>query len=157
MPHLRQPSIEEQEARFRALLAGDDDVALFGEGGCLVFAIALHEIFRYQFVWIPGHSDFAVQGVVPVSHVFCLLVDKDEYAVDVRGTRRVHEVLDCFGGTEAVLTSAPELLAWRSDPRRGIYAEPWFHDAAIVRARTRIERHRSYFDGTRKESIPLPA
>lgn len=131
-------------------------MALFGEGGCLVFAIALHEIFGYKFVWIPGHSDFAVQGVVAVSHVFCLLVDKDEYAIDVRGTRHVREVLDCFGGTEAVITSLPELLAWRADPRHGIYPEQWFHDAAILRARTRIEKHRPYFDGTKKEIVPFP-
>lgn len=154
MSSTHRPAKEEQGRKFRALLASDDDVALFGEGACLVFAVALHETFGYRLVWIPGHPDFAVQGVRPVSHVFCLLSDSDDYAVDVRGTRRISDVLDAFGGTDAILTSLPELLEWRCDPRRGIYAEPWFHDAALIRARKRIEWHRGFFDGTKKELIP---
>lgn len=152
MPH--QPSDEEQETRFRALLASEDDVALFAEGGCFVFAAALHEVLGYKLLRIPGHSDFATQDVLPVSHLFGLLVDGGEFAVDVKGTRKVEDVMRAFGGTQAVLTSMPELLRWRADPRRGIFAKPWFYDAAIVRARRRIERFRPYFSGETKEMVP---
>ena len=41
-------SKEEKEAHHRALLKDDDDVRLFTNGGCGVFAKAIHEAFGYE-------------------------------------------------------------------------------------------------------------
>lgn len=151
MPHL---SNAEQDARFRGLLDGDDDIALFSEGGCAIFALALHEQFQYDLAWIPGHSDFATDGILPVSHAFGVLFACGEFAVDVRGTRRAQTVVDAFGGGYAYKTTADELTGWRADPRRGIFPEQWFWDGAMARARSRIGSYRHYFDGTTKELVP---
>jgi hypothetical protein len=135
-------------------LDSKDDVALFTEGGCSIFALALHEQFRYNLAWIPGHPDSSVDGIYPVSHVFGLLLDGGEFAVDVWGTRTACSVVDGFGGCYAHKVAADELTRWRNDPRRGIFPEQWFWEGATARARLRIARYREYFDGTQKAAVP---
>jgi hypothetical protein len=144
----------EQAACFRRLLEGDDDIALFSEGGCWVFALALHDRFRYDLAWIPGHPDDVVDGILPASHVFAVLNTEGQYGVDVRGTRTVKAVRDAFGGIEVLKLSMDELNQWRTDPRHGLFPEQWFLNGAMVRALSRIARFRPYFDGTKKMMVP---
>lgn len=142
-------SKEDREARHRRLLAGDDDVVLFTQGGCAVFALVLHQEFGYRIRYIPGH------GGVSISHVFCHLLADAEYAVDVIGTKITSDRVWDFGGLCAPFISADNLRSkFVGLAQEGLLGESWFVEPAAVRAQARIQKYRSYFDGTMKAAIP---
>jgi hypothetical protein len=144
MPH----SKEEHEALHRALLAGDD-VKLFTQGGCAIFATALHHEFKYPIHYVPGHGGHSI------SHVFCLLMSDGEFAVDALGTKHASDRVWDFAGDCAPPMSLAELQSrFCGLGEEGFLQEPWFVDPTTVRALARIQKYRAYFDGTKKELIP---
>jgi hypothetical protein len=142
-------SKEDREAKHRGLLAGDDDVVLFTQGGCAVFAVVLQRVFDYPIRYIPGHDG------VSISHVFCHLLADTEYAVDVVGTKITSDRVWDFGGLCAPFISADDLQSkFVGLAQEGLLGESWFVEPAAVRAQARIQKYRPYFDGTMKVAIP---
>ena len=143
-------SKEEHKALYLALLASDDDVALFTRGGCGIFARALYEQFGYPMHYIPG------AGGAGVSHVFCLLKTDQEYAIDVIGTKLAYHRLWDFAGDVCAPPMSIEELAAKSCAlgQVGFLGDSWFVEPATKRAHARIQRYAPYFDGTKKEVIP---
>jgi len=137
------------EVKMRALLDQPDDFKLFSEGGCAVFARALHEEFGYQCAWIPGHDGICV------SHVFALLPNDRSHGVDVLGTASIDRLIDRLGGTQVAYLTVQELEGFSADPNRGIFTKQWFIAPAMERARLHIKKFQPYFDGTKQQEIPL--
>ena len=145
-------SKEEKEAHHRALLKDDDDVRLFTNGGCGVFAKAIHEAFGYPLHYIPGHDSQRI------SHVYCRLASEGlNYAIDVIGSTREDErVWKGFGGLCAPEITLAELEARMvAGGEETLFGERWFLEAAAVRAMARIQSYRQYFDGTKKAVIEV--
>lgn len=69
--------------KHRSLLHASDDVVLFTQGGCGVFALALHDVFGYPIHIIPGH------GGEGIAHLFGWLSAEEPYAIDVMGATPV--------------------------------------------------------------------
>lgn len=145
---IEQHTKAEYEALYRDLLTRDD-VHLFTQGGCAIFAITLHETFGFPIRWIPGHDG------VSASHVYCRIYLDNGYAVDVTGTKdEAVRVLDDFGGLGANDIDLVGLRQmFRPVGERGFVIEPWFVEPATARAHARIQRYRPYYDGSIKAPI----
>ena len=139
---------EERRAKFRALLESNDDEALFTQGGCGIFAAVLHLEFGYRLRCIPSGKR--------ISHIYAHLDGSPEYAVDATGTKVACDRVRDFDGDCAPFLTLDELWAkfgLLEEPDR-LVGDAWFTIPAARRACTRIQRYRSYFDGTKKDQIP---
>ncbi len=143
-------SKEEQISHHKALLDDPNDIKLFTNGGCGVFALTLHLKFDYKVRYIPGHDEGRI------SHVYCQLVSDGNFAVDVAGTKAEGErVYKDFGGLCAPSITEQQLRAFfRPAGEIGLFGESWFIDAATKRANNHIEKYIPHFDGTQKCHIP---
>ncbi len=137
------------EPHYRDLLRQSDEY-LFLNGGCHVFASALHERFRYPLVCVRHASSRSVP------HVYCRCED---YMVDVMGLTREKEVLDArlwnvhpFCAVPVTLTEMESYYV-RSFPCPGLYADEQFLRQARLRAKNRIAGHLSLYDGTSRQPI----
>jgi hypothetical protein len=147
----RKHSLEERVERHRQLLSLDD-IKLFTEGGCHVFALALHERFKYPIHYIPGTVG---KGI---SHIYCRFAGPTPYAVDVLGfTPEDDRIWKDFGSPcrKTPCVSLTELRSFfmplTSD--EGMCGEEWFISAARKRADRRIDEFIDIFSGGRKEQI----
>ncbi len=144
-------TLEERVERHRRLL-NSDDVTLFTQGGCHVFALALHERFNYPVHYIPGTAG---KGV---SHVYCWFVGPTPYAVDVLGfTPENDRVWKDFGSPcrNPPLMSLTQLRSLFKPLNNddGMCGEEWFVCPARQRADRRIHEFLNIFSGSRKERI----
>jgi hypothetical protein len=144
-------TLEERVELHRRLLKSDD-VTLFTQGGCHVFALALHERFNYPVHYIPGTAGNGV------SHIYCRFVGPTPYAVDVLGfTPEDDRIWKDFGSPcrNPPFVSLTQLRSFfkplTSDD--GMCGEEWFVCAARQRADRRIEEFIDIFSGTRQERI----
>src|SRR5438093_4273101 len=86
-------SLEERIQLHKDLLASDDDIRLFTQGGCHVFALALHERFNYAIRLIPGRCADSI------AHIYCQVPGPPAFAVDVVGfTPEDNRVWNDFSG-----------------------------------------------------------
>lgn len=137
------------DPHYRDLLSQNEEY-LFLNGGCHVFASALHDRFRYQLVCVRHSSS----GSVP--HVYCRC---EGYMVDVMGFTHEREVLDArFWNVppfSAVLVTPAEIARYyvRSFPCPGLYADEQFLTQARLRAEKRIVDYLRFYDGAFSQSI----
>jgi hypothetical protein len=141
-------TLEERIEHHKGIL-GSNDVDLFTNGGCHIFALALHDRFHYPIHCIPGHSG---KGV---SHVYCLFVGPPRYAVDVLGFTPEDDRIWQFSGLSTSAMSREELLSRCRPLADGaeLCGDSWFGIPARQRAECRIDQFADVFSGQRKERI----
>lgn len=140
-------SREEQIQRHKDLLASDD-VCLFTNGGCHVFALALHERFNYPICVISGYSN---KGI---AHIYCRFVGPPAFAVNVLGFTPEGDRIWNFAGLSFHLIDHTELLGFFQPlSPEGMCGEDWFVQPARQRADRRIEKYADIFSGQRKIRI----
>ena len=138
------------DERYEKLLQGNDEY-VFLNGGCHVFALALHQRCRYPLVCLRDSSS----NCVP--HVYCRYA---EYLVDVMGFNPEQDILEAQKWTPHDGYSAEEVTPLGLEqsyifvfPCHGLYGNPDFLLEARTRADTRIRDYIVSFDGTCKQSI----
>jgi len=141
-------SLEERIQLHKDLLTLDD-VRLFTQGGCHVFALALHDRFTYPIRMIPGHCN---KGI---THIYCQFAGPPDFAVDVLGfTQEDKRVWNDFSGTSVCSIDRTKLLDFFQPlSQEGMCGEDWFVDEARQRADRRIEGHVDIFSGQRKVRV----
>ncbi len=141
-------SVEQRIALHKGLL-DSDDIGLFTRGACHVFALALHDRFRYPIHCIPGHSG---KGV---SHIYCRFVGPTHYAVDALGFTIEADRVWYFSGMSTRAISREELISFFRPLTEagGMCGEDWFITPARQRAERRIDQFVDVFSGGRKERI----
>jgi len=139
----------DERIRLHKGLLDSDDVGLFTRGGCHIFALALHDRFKYPHC-IPGHSGKAV------SHIYCRFVGPPHYAVDVFGfTPEADRVWDFSGLTTPSMSREELLLLSRPlADGTGLCSDDWFVIPARQRAERSIDQFVDVFSGNRKGRIP---
>src|SRR5271157_5259288 len=132
------------DEQYKKLLQASDE-HLFLNGGCHVFALALHERFRYPLVCVRESSS----NCVP--HVYCRV---DEYAIDVIGFTVEKQILDAKKWNVHPFSAIPvtpfDLQKYyvNTFPCPGLYADDSFMSQAGLRANKRITDCISFYDGT---------
>ena len=141
-------SLQERIQHHKGLLESDD-VHLFCNGGCHVFALALHERFNYPIHLIPGHSNNRV------AHIYCKFAGSPAYAVDVLGfTPEDDRVWRDFSGLSVSYIDRTNLLQFYQPlSNEGMCGEDWFVRPARQRADCRIEKYIDVFSGQLKARI----
>ena len=120
--------ISEKIAHFTYLLT-EDDHALFGHGGCHVFALELNRRYGYPLM-LMEKSDGRI------SHVYCL---RHDTPFDIRaGQEPIRYFFECFEGTSRA-TTASEIESMFSGEywdgvKYGLWGEPGFLEVARARA-----------------------
>ena len=137
------------EQHYQDLLNRSDEY-LFLNGGCHVFALALHEQFRYPLVCVRK----SCSNCVP--HVYCRY---GEYLVDVMGFAHEKQVLDTqlwnvhpFFATLATLSELESHYVV-TFPCSGLYGDELFLCQARLRAERRITDYITFYNGTCRQSI----
>ncbi len=135
--------------RLHKELLACDDVHLFTKGACHIFALALHERFKYPIRLIPGHVSNKV------AHIYCQFAGSPPYAVDALGfTPEDHRVWKDFSGTSAPFIDRTKLLQFFQPlSEEAMCGEEWFVRAARQRADCRIEKYVDVFSAQRKAQI----
>jgi hypothetical protein len=143
-------SKEQRAKRLQALLSSDD-VALFTNGGCHVFALTLHDRFKYPIHYIPGHT----KGI---SHIYCR-VGPPWFGVDVSGFTPEDKLTWHFSGDwRSPHLSRSELLSifqpLSEDEQPGtMCGDEWFVPPARERAERRIDKFLGVYSGKDKRAI----
>jgi len=142
-------SLEERIELHRTLL-NSDDVKLFTQGGCHVFALALHERFKY-----PIHC---IRGAFGISHIYCRFAGPPPYAVDVLGfTPEDDRIWKDFGSPcrQPPVISLTEMRSLFKPLTcdGGMCGADWFVCPARQRAERRIDKFIDIFCGKHKERI----
>src|SRR5208282_6062896 len=137
----------EERIQLHKKVLDSDDVRLFTQGGCHIFALALHDRFNYPIHYIPGHSG---KGV---SHIYCRFAGPPHYAVDVQGFTPEGERIWDFSGLITHLMTREELLSLFRPlgDAAGMCGDEWFVRPARQRAECRISQFEEVFSGNRKE------
>jgi hypothetical protein len=139
------------EQRYETLLQGSDEI-LFLQGGCHVFALALHDRFDYVLI--------CVKHVNPASrcvpHVYC---KSGGYAVDVMGFTPEKLLLDAKRWNLPPFFAATFKPSELEDhyvctvPCPGLYADFTFMQRARIRAEQRIDDYIAHYNGTLRTPI----
>jgi hypothetical protein len=135
--------------KYKTLLQNGAE-SLFLNGGCHVFALALHQRFGYPLVCVRDSSSNSVP------HAYCRSA---EYAVDVRGFCHEKRLLDAkrwnvypFYAATATPSEMKKHYVY-SVPRVGLYENPLFLREARIQAKKQIDAYIKHYDGTLKSLI----
>jgi hypothetical protein len=130
-----------------AMLKEKDDT-LFLHKACHVFALALHEHFRYTLIFL------ATENPKAASHVYCRF--DDAHSVDVVGIASEQTALTELGWSgRPTEVSRRELESrFTNSDGGGLYAAPEFFTAAQKRAQSLIAKFKDYYSGRILKAIP---
>lgn len=143
------------DSKYKQLLT-KDDLSLFFNGGCHVFALALQDRFGYSLVLLRNSKHKPPQGVV---HVYCRV---GEFAIDAKGFVLESELLGEYGCLPCDQDFSPAIVSKTEledffvqlFPGGGLYADLEFMEMAGNRAKERIQFFLPHFDGSFRNELP---
>jgi hypothetical protein len=134
--------------RYGGLLAGED-IPLFTDGGCHIFAAALHRRFKYPIILVPGIKPNAV------IHIFCRFEGNPSFCVDVLGFTLENILIKKRDWEKVVRIFPADIDTYKTFGRgSGVFAQEWFTIPAEDRAEKRINAYLEYYNGQKKQRVP---